>query len=150
MKYLPSISQPSVCTLHLLDTHICRGRKMIPPPMQMFIVKNFCSNMLFHRFSHCIIGSALVPFSCCWKAPDYAHKALLTGHTRHLFLWFPTAKPSWPQHQVSTSSITQTEPYHFPRTSNSLQLLAVLLAGQDHSSIPSGAIAFPGSCTRML
>lgn len=112
--------------------------------MQMFTVKNFFySNRLFHTFGHCIIGSALIPLSCLLKNSIYAHKALLTGNTPHLCLWFPTTKPSQPQHSISTSSTTQTDLYHFPQTGNSLELLVVSLAGHDHSSVPAGIVAFP-------
>ena len=50
--------------------------------MQMFTVKNFfCSNRLFHKFGHCVIGSALVPLCCLLKSSRLCSQS--TAHWKH-------------------------------------------------------------------
>lgn len=109
----------------------------------LFIIKPFfCSNILFHQCDHCIIWSVLVPL--CWLLKSSRTSPQRTAHWKHTTFVSGSfqKRPSRPQNNISTRRITQTKLCHFSKTSNSLQLLAVLLAQQDCSSVPIGIIVF--------
>lgn len=119
------------------------GKKLISPPMQMFTEKKFfCRNRLFHTFDHCIVGSALVPLCCLPKSSRLcsqgtAHKKHTTSLSLvHHCKTFPTSTVSAPAASHKLDCTTS------PRLAQ-LQLLAVSLANQDHSSVPAGMTAFP-------
>lgn len=70
-----------VSILNTYMTYTSAGKKLIPPPMQMFTVKYFfCSNRLFHKFGHCIIGSTPVLLCCLLKSGLCSQS---TAHWKH-------------------------------------------------------------------
>lgn len=102
------------------------GEKIDPFLRKCLLQKKIlCSNRFFYKFGHCIIGSVLV--SPCGLLKSSRTRSQRTAHWKQTsFVSFKT--------QHSTSSSTQTGLCHFPKTTNSLQLPAVV---SDQSPIPT-------------